>query len=100
MDRRLVEKIEGVDATDGYGAVHQVLRSGIREVEDEIRAEVEQLYGVARVTRSSRPLSTPTRKMRLRAVGSSGRMPSRQGTGSCSRSSRGIPGSRPPIQSL
>jgi hypothetical protein len=48
LDRRLVEKIEGVDATDGYGAVHQVLRSGVREVEDEIRAEVERLYDVVR----------------------------------------------------
>jgi hypothetical protein len=36
-----------VAATDGYGAVHHVLRSGVREVEGEIRAEVERLYGVA-----------------------------------------------------
>jgi hypothetical protein len=48
LDRQLVDTIEGVDATDGYGAVHQVLRSGVREVEDEIRTEVERLYGVAR----------------------------------------------------
>jgi ATP-dependent Zn protease len=48
LDRKLVDTIEGVDATDGYGAVHQVLRSGVREVEDEIRTEVERLYGVAR----------------------------------------------------
>ncbi len=48
LDRDLVEKIEGVDVTDGYGAVHQVLRSGVREIEQEIRAEVERLYGVAR----------------------------------------------------
>ena len=48
LDHGLVAKIEGVDATDGYGAVHQVLRSGIREVEDEIRAEVERLYEITR----------------------------------------------------
>src|SRR5580698_6858563 len=45
LDPHLVETIEGVEATDGYGAVHQVLRSGVREVEGEIRAEVERLYG-------------------------------------------------------
>jgi len=48
LDPKLVDTIEGVDAADGYGAVHQVLRSGVREVEDEIRTEVERLYGVAR----------------------------------------------------
>jgi ATP-dependent Zn protease len=48
LDRDLVEKIEGVDTADGYGAVHQVLRTGVREVEEEIRAEVERLYGVTR----------------------------------------------------
>jgi ATP-dependent Zn protease len=48
LDPHLVETIEGVEATDGYGAVHQVLRTGVREVEEEIRAEVERLYGVAR----------------------------------------------------
>jgi len=48
LDPHLVETIDGVEATDGYGAVHQVLRTGVREVEGEIRAEVERLYGVAR----------------------------------------------------
>jgi ATP-dependent Zn protease len=48
LDRDLVAKIEGVDATDGYGAVHEVLRTGIREIENEVRAEVERHYGVAR----------------------------------------------------
>lgn len=47
LDRDLVEKIEGVYGTDGYGAVHQVLRTGVREVEDEIRGEVGRLYDVA-----------------------------------------------------
>lgn len=48
LDRDLVEKIEGVDSTDGYGAVHQVLRTGVREIEGEMRAEVDRLYGVTR----------------------------------------------------
>jgi hypothetical protein len=48
LDRDIVEKIEGVDATDGHGAVHQVLRTGVRVVEDEIRAEVERLYEITR----------------------------------------------------
>jgi hypothetical protein len=48
LDPHLVGTIDGVAATDGYGAVHQVLRSGVREVEAELRAEVERLYGVAR----------------------------------------------------
>jgi ATP-dependent Zn protease len=47
LDPGLVDTIEGVEATDGYGAVQQVLRSGVREVEDEIRSEVERLYEVA-----------------------------------------------------
>lgn len=48
LDPDLVDKIDGVDTTDGYGAVREVLRTGVREVEEEIRAEVERLYGVAR----------------------------------------------------
>ena len=48
LDPHLVETIDGVAATDGYGAVHQVLRTGVREVEAEVRMEVERLYAVAR----------------------------------------------------
>jgi ATP-dependent Zn protease len=48
LDRDLVEKIEGIDGTDGYGAVREVLRTGVREIESEIRAEVERVYEVAR----------------------------------------------------
>jgi ATP-dependent Zn protease len=48
LDPTLVNTMEGIKATDGYGAVHQVLRSGSREVEDDIRSEVERLYEVAR----------------------------------------------------
>jgi hypothetical protein len=47
LDPDLVNKIDDVDTTDGYGAVREVLRTGVREVEEEIRAEVERLYGVA-----------------------------------------------------
>ena len=35
LDRDLVEKMEGVDTSDGYGAVHEVLRAGVREIENE-----------------------------------------------------------------
>lgn len=48
LDPHLVETIDGVAGTDGYGAVHQLLRTGVREVQDEIRTEVERLYEVAR----------------------------------------------------
>src|ERR1700722_9688289 len=48
LDPNLVDTIEGIQATDGYGAVHQLLRSGAREVEDEIHVEIERLYEVAR----------------------------------------------------
>jgi hypothetical protein len=48
LDPHLVETFDGVEATDGYGAVQQALRSGVREIEDDIRAEVEHFYGVAR----------------------------------------------------
>jgi hypothetical protein len=48
LDPYLVATIDGVGASDGYGAVHQVLCSGVREVEAEVRVEVERLYGLAR----------------------------------------------------
>jgi hypothetical protein len=38
----------GVEGTDGWGAVQQVLRTGVREVEDEIRGEIERVYDAAR----------------------------------------------------
>jgi hypothetical protein len=38
----------GGEGSDGYGAVAQVLRTGVREVEDDIRRVVERLYDVAR----------------------------------------------------
>jgi hypothetical protein len=47
LDPTLVSTIEGVEASDGYGAVREVLRSGVREIEDDIRVEVGRLYEVA-----------------------------------------------------
>ncbi|HTB72349.1 MAG TPA: hypothetical protein VK762_03855 [Polyangiaceae bacterium] len=43
-----MDTIEGVETTDGYGALRQVLRSGAREIEDEVRSEIERLYEVSR----------------------------------------------------
>lgn len=48
FDAGLVDTFEGIEATDGYGAIRQVLRMGVREVEAELRREVERLYDVAR----------------------------------------------------
>ena len=48
FDPSLVDTIEGIETTDGYGALRQVLRSGAREIEDEVRSEIERLYEVSR----------------------------------------------------
>lgn len=52
-DSALVETIEGVDSCDGYGAVEQVLCTGVRVVEDDLRREVDRLYDVARESLSA-----------------------------------------------
>jgi len=41
-------------ASDGHGAVRQVLRSGVREVEGDIRREIDRLYEAARSSLSTR----------------------------------------------
>jgi hypothetical protein len=48
FDSKLVDTFDGIEATDGYGAVRQVLRTGVREIEDEIRREIERMYEIAR----------------------------------------------------
>jgi cell division protease FtsH len=48
LDAGLVDTFEGIEATDGHGAVRQVLRMGVREVEAELRREVDRLYDIAR----------------------------------------------------
>ena len=47
FDPKLVEIFDGIEFTDGYGAVRQVLRTGVRENEAEIRRELQRLYGIA-----------------------------------------------------
>ena len=48
LDPHLVETMDGVEGTDGFGAVRQVLRSGVRELEADIRVDIDRLYEVAR----------------------------------------------------
>jgi ATP-dependent Zn protease len=48
LDPELASAFEGIEASDGYRAVREVLRTGVRENEGEIRREVERLYEVAR----------------------------------------------------
>jgi ATP-dependent Zn protease len=47
-DSDLVETIEGVEASDGYGAVREILRTGVRPVEEDLRRELDRLYEIAR----------------------------------------------------
>jgi hypothetical protein len=47
-DPALVATFDGIESTDGYGAAREVLRTGVRPVEEELRREVDQLYDVAR----------------------------------------------------
>lgn len=48
FDPKLVETFEGVEGSDGYGAVHQVLRTTVHGGDDEIRREVDRMYEIAR----------------------------------------------------
>jgi ATP-dependent Zn protease len=47
-DPALVEKIAGVEASDGYGAIRQLLRTGVRLVEEDLRREVDRYYEITR----------------------------------------------------
>lgn len=47
-DHSLVEKIEGVEGSDGYGAIHELLRTGVRAEEDDLRREVDRIYEITR----------------------------------------------------
>ena len=46
-DPALVSAFDGIESSDGYGAVQEVLRTGVREIDEEIRREVERLYEIA-----------------------------------------------------
>jgi hypothetical protein len=52
-DPALAETFKGVETCDGFGAVQEVLRTGVRPVEDELRREVDRLYEVARESLSA-----------------------------------------------
>jgi len=47
-DPQLVDTFEGVEVSDGYGAIYQLLRAGVRPVEEELRREVDKFYEVTR----------------------------------------------------
>jgi cell division protease FtsH len=47
IDPALVSGVAGIEACDGYGAVQEVLRSGVRPLEEEIRRELDRLYAAA-----------------------------------------------------
>jgi hypothetical protein len=47
-DPDLTATFEGIASSDGYGAVRELLRTGVRAVPEEIRREVDRLYEVAR----------------------------------------------------
>ena len=53
FDPGLVETFEGIEITDGYGVVRQVLRTGVRELDAEVRGEIERLYEIARASLSA-----------------------------------------------
>jgi ATP-dependent Zn protease len=48
FDPKLADAFDGLEATDGYGAVRQVLRTGVREIDGEIRDELDRMYEIAR----------------------------------------------------
>src|SRR5581483_6611910 len=43
-DPSLMETFDGIEGTDGYGAVRQLLRTGVPEEEAELRREVDRTY--------------------------------------------------------
>jgi len=53
FDPKLVDTFDGIESTDWYGAVRQVLRTGVREIEADIRRELERMYEIARESLST-----------------------------------------------
>jgi hypothetical protein len=49
-DPFLISTLSGVRESDGYGAVHCLVASGVRPAEDELRQEVDQLYEIAQAS--------------------------------------------------
>jgi hypothetical protein len=46
-DPDLSTAFDGIESSDGCRAVQEVLRTGVREIDEEIRREVERLYEIA-----------------------------------------------------
>jgi hypothetical protein len=49
-DPALTSTFEGIEVSDGYGAVLHLLRTGVRPVEEELRREVDRFYEIARAS--------------------------------------------------
>jgi ATP-dependent Zn protease len=47
-DPTLASTFEGIEVSDGYGAILHLLRAGVRAAEDELRREVDRFYEIAR----------------------------------------------------
>jgi hypothetical protein len=47
-DPDLISTFEGIEASDGYGAILHLLRTGVRPDEDELRHEVDRFYEITR----------------------------------------------------
>jgi hypothetical protein len=52
-DPALVSTFEGIETSDGHGAIQHLLRTGVRPVEEELRQEVDRLYEIARASVSA-----------------------------------------------
>ena len=49
-DPALTSTFEGIEASDGYGAVEHLLRTGVRPVDEELRPELDRFYEIARMS--------------------------------------------------
>jgi len=52
-DPALVSTFEGIQASDGHGAIQHLIRTGVRPVEEELRQEVDRLYEISRASVSA-----------------------------------------------
>jgi hypothetical protein len=52
-DPALISTFEGIEASDGYGAILHLLRTGVRPAEEELRREVDRFYEIARALLSA-----------------------------------------------
>ena len=64
-DPALTSTFEGIEASDGYGAILQLLRTGVRPAEEVLRREVDRFY---EITRESVSVVWPSVKALARAL--------------------------------